>query len=350
MVSGGGHCAGAKGRGKVDVKLLSFQVQTPDGPAARIGALVDGDRVVDLTSACYVQLLMDQSCDPRAASRIARALVPPDMVAFIEGGKRTLDAAREALNAVLNRDELPMEIKVIHPLKSLKLLPAVPRPPMFRDFMAFEEHVKGSVQAMGLGEVPKMWYEFPVFYKGNVQSLAAHGDDVLWPSYSRLLDFELEMAAIIGRRGADIPEERAGEHIFGYTILNDFSARDVQGQEMSVGLGPAKGKDFRTGTALGPWIVTAEELPDPYNLRMTVRVNGEVWSEGHSGTVHWRFEQMIAHASRSETLFPGEVFGSGTVGRGCGLELGRWLKPGDVVELEIEGIGVLRNRVVRPDR
>jgi 2-keto-4-pentenoate hydratase/2-oxohepta-3-ene-1,7-dioic acid hydratase in catechol pathway len=157
------------------------------------------------------------------------------------------------------------------------------------------------------------------------------------------------MAVIIGRRGTDIPEERAREYIFGYTILNDFSARDIQGEEMSVGLGPAKGKDFRTGTVLGPWIVTADELTDPYNLRMTVRVNGEVWSEGHSGTIYWRFEQMIAHASRSETLYPGEVFGSGTVGRGCGLELGRWLKPGDVVELEIEGIGVLRNRVVRPE-
>ena len=105
--------------------------------------------------------------------------------------------------------------------------------------MAFEEHVKGSMKAMGMAEVPKMWYEFPVFYKGNAQSLSAHGDDVLWPSYSRLLDFELEIAAIIGRRGTDIPEERAREHIFGYTILNDFSARDIQGREMSVGLGPA---------------------------------------------------------------------------------------------------------------
>jgi 2-keto-4-pentenoate hydratase/2-oxohepta-3-ene-1,7-dioic acid hydratase in catechol pathway len=332
------------------VKLLSFQIQTPDGPVARIGALADGDRVVDLTSACHVQLLREQSCDPRAAARIARALVPPDMVAFIEGGRKTLEAARQALDEVLNRGEVPEEMRVFYPLQSLKLLPAVPRPPMFRDFMAFEEHVRKSAQAMGLGEVPKMWYAFPVYYKGNVHSLAAHGDDVLWPSYSRLLDFELEMAAIIGRRGSDIPEERAREHIFGYTVLNDFSARDVQGQEMSVGLGPAKGKDFRTGTVLGPWIVTADELPDPYSLRMTVRVNGEVWSEGHSGTIHWRFEQMIAHASRSETLYPGEVFGSGTVGRGCGLELGRWLKPGDVVELEIEGIGVLRNRVVRPGR
>ena len=332
------------------MKLMAFQVPAPDGPAARIGALVDGERVVDLTSACYVHLLREGRCDPRGAARIARALVPPDMVAFIEGGQRALDAAREALDWVRDHEELPEEIPDIHPLDSVKPLPAVPRPPLLRDFMAFEEHVKGSMKAMGMAEVPKMWYEFPVFYKGNAQSLSAHGDDVLWPSYSRLLDFELEIAAIIGRRGTDIPEERAREHIFGYTILNDFSARDIQGREMSVGLGPAKGKDFRTGTVLGPWIVTAEELPDPYNLAMRVRVNGEVWSEGHSGTIHWRFEQMIAHASRSETLYPGEVFGSGTVGRGCGLELGRWLKPGDVVELEVEGIGVLRNRVVRPDR
>jgi 2-keto-4-pentenoate hydratase/2-oxohepta-3-ene-1,7-dioic acid hydratase in catechol pathway len=331
------------------MKLMSFQVQTPDGPAARVGALVDEGRLVDLTSACYVLLLTEESCDPRAAARIARALVPPDMVAFIEGGKRTLGMAREALAHVMSRGEAPDGTPVVYPLAAVKPLPAVPRPPLLRDFMAFEEHVKGSVKVIGLEQVPEKWYAFPVFYKGNALSLAAHGDDIIWPSYTELLDFELEMAVIIGGRGTDIPEERAREYIFGYTILNDFSARDIQGEEMSVGLGPAKGKDFRTGTVLGPWIVTADELTDPYNLRMTVRVNGEVWSEGHSGTIYWRFEQMIAHASRSETLYPGEVFGSGTVGRGCGLELGRWLKPGDVVELEIEGIGVLRNRVVRPE-
>lgn len=328
------------------MRLASLEVPTPDGPAPRIGAVV-GERIVDLTAA-YAARLRAEGLSPAAARRIAHALVPTDMVAFIEGGPRSLQAAREALAFVEEAGDgpLPDGIRAVHPLASVRLLPPV-RPPLLRDFMAFEEHVRGSLRALGRDRVPEAWYAMPVYYKGNPASLVGHGEDVRWPGYTQLLDYELELAVVIGREGTDVPEEEARSYIFGYTILNDFSARDVQAREMSVGLGPAKGKDFRTGTALGPWIVTADELPDPYNLRMVARVNGEVWSEGNSGTMYWRFEQMIAHASRSETILPGEVMGSGTVGGGCGLELGRWLKPGDVVELEVEGIGVLRNRVVR---
>ncbi len=136
--------------------------------------------------------------------------------------------------------------------------------------------------------------------------------------------------------------------IFGYTIFNDFSARDAQEIEMTCPFGPAKGKDFDRGSAMGPWIVTRDEVPDPAALTMIARVNGEEWSRGNSRTMVHGVEAMIAHVSRDETLHPGEIFGSGTVGGGCGLELDRWLSPGDVVELEVEGIGVLRNRVVRP--
>ena len=145
-----------------------------------------------------------------------------------------------------------------------------------------------------------------------------------------------------------VPRERAREHIAGYTVFNDFSARDAQMREMAGRLGPAKGKDFDTGNAMGPFLVTTDEVPDPYALTMVARVNGEEWSRGRSGEMHHRFEDIIAHVSRDETLHPGEFIGSGTVGNGCGLELDRWIAPGDVVELEVEGLGVLRNRVVKP--
>jgi 2-keto-4-pentenoate hydratase/2-oxohepta-3-ene-1,7-dioic acid hydratase in catechol pathway len=161
------------------------------------------------------------------------------------------------------------------------------------------------------------------------------------------MDFECEFGCYIGKPGRDIPKEKAREHIFGYTIFDDFSARDEQTKDMPGQLGPAKGKDFDGGNAMGPCLVTADELKDPYTLAMIARVNGEEWNRGNSSTMRWKFEDCIAHVSRSETLHPGEFFGSGTVGGGCGLEHLRFLKSGDVVELEVEGIGVLRNRVLR---
>ena len=171
--------------------------------------------------------------------------------------------------------------------------------------------------------------------------------EVRWPAYSQVMDFELELACILGRTGVDIPRAAAAEYIFGFTIFNDGSARDTPFQEMAGQLGPAKGKDFDTGNVFGPWIVTADELGDPYQLQMTARVNGAGWGGGSSGAMYHRFEDIIAFISQSETLHAGEIIGSGTVGTGCGLELGRYLQPGDVVELEIERIGILRNRFVR---
>lgn len=172
--------------------------------------------------------------------------------------------------------------------------------------------------------------------------------DIVWPRYANFLDYELEFAAVIGRRGGDIPRERAREHIFGYTIFNDVSARDYQMKEMSGSLGPAKGKDFDTANVLGPCIVTADEI-DPYAQTMVARINGEEWSRGSSSTMKHRFEDCIAHVSQCETLWPGEILGSGTVGGGSGMELGRMLSPGDLIELELGDIGVLRNRIVKKD-
>jgi len=171
---------------------------------------------------------------------------------------------------------------------------------------------------------------------------------VCWPKYTNRLDYELEFGVFIGRIGRDISREQARRHIAGYTIFNDFSARDIQLREMQGRLGLAKGKDFDTGNAMGPYLVTADEVPDPYNLTMVARVNGEEWSGGSSSDMHFKFDDIINYVSQDETLHPGEFIGSGTVGNGSGLELDRWLKPGDVIELEVERLGVLRNRVVRP--
>jgi 2-keto-4-pentenoate hydratase/2-oxohepta-3-ene-1,7-dioic acid hydratase in catechol pathway len=196
-------------------------------------------------------------------------------------------------------------------------------------------------------EIPKVWYKQPIYYKGNRLSFIGHGADVIWPGYAEFLDIELELAIVIGKKGKDITADTATDYIFGYTILNDVSARDAQMAEMSGQLGPAKGKDFDTGNILGPFILTADEVPHPAALNMEAKVNGIRWGGGNSGDMHHDFGAILAHISASETLYPGEVIGSGTVGTGCGLETGKRLQPGDHFELEIEGIGVLANQIVK---
>jgi 2-keto-4-pentenoate hydratase/2-oxohepta-3-ene-1,7-dioic acid hydratase in catechol pathway len=232
-------------------------------------------------------------------------------------------------------------------------LPPVVRPSSFRDFYAFEQHVKAARAKRGLA-VPPAWYEMPVFYFSNPTSLVGHEAEVFAPAGCEELDYELELGVVIGRGGRDIPEERAWDHVFGFTIINDLSARDLQRKEMSVGLGPAKGKDF--ATAVGPWLVARRFFADriegeKLTVEMRARVNGRELSRGNVASLHHSIPRMIAHASRDADLFPGDLIGTGTVGTGCILELGPentggWLKPGDVVELEVERIGVLTTKIV----
>ncbi|MBC8368168.1 fumarylacetoacetate hydrolase family protein [bacterium] len=224
----------------------------------------------------------------------------------------------------------------------------------FRDFYAFEQHVKTARAKRDL-EVAPEWYKMPVFYFSNHGAIFAHEAEIPLPAFREELDFELEVAAVIGRDGRDIPVESAEEHIAGYTILNDWSSRAIQRREMSVGLGPAKGKDF--ASQIGPFMVTPDELVDTksgkgFDLAMTARVNGQELSRGNWKSIHWSFADMVAHASAGVELQSGDLIGSGTVGTGCLLEigtkqLGRWLAPGDVVELEIERLGVLRGRLAK---
>jgi 2-keto-4-pentenoate hydratase/2-oxohepta-3-ene-1,7-dioic acid hydratase in catechol pathway len=321
------------------MRFVSFELPTIMGPQIRTGALDADGLIIDLAAAHRLKLL-DEGLAPAAAARVSSALLPGDMVSLIEGGTRSLDAAREALVWTAMHTESLNEVTV----NGAKRLAPIPRPPMLRDFMGFEQHLRNIYPTLGRA-IPPEWYKLPVYYKGNPGSVATDGDAIPIPSYGEVLDIEFELAFVIGRGGRNIAAEKARDHIYGYMIYNDFSERAIQAREMSVGLGPAKGKDFTRGHVLGPTLVTADEIPDIYDLRMTARVNGDVWCDTRSNTIHWKFEQMIAHVSMEEELRPGEVLGSGTVGDGSGMERGTMLQRGDVVELEVEHLGILRNTV-----
>jgi len=335
------------------MKLITFEVATPVGRFRRLGAVLGNqEQILDLNAA-YAWYL-DQNGHV-AAKRLADAVIPADMLRFIEGGDHSMAEAKTLLAWVeahwnlqeaLRHKGLNGENMVFHQ-SNVKLLAPLQNPPSLRDFIAFEAHVKRGYEIRG-GQIPEPWYKFPVYYKGNHRSIIGPDEPIIWPRYTQKLDYELEMGCILGKKGRDVPEGEASAYIFGYCVLNDFSARDIQMEEMKCRLGPTKGKDF--ATAIGPYIVTGDEIPHPPNLKMTARVNGEVWSEGYSGTTHWSWAQMIAHVSMDEDVYPGDIFGSGTVGGGCGYELDRWIKPGDVVELEVEGLGKLRNPVITHDQ
>lgn len=256
-------------------------------------------------------------------------------------GDEVVELAAPGLLAWL-RGEGREEIGARHALGAVRLLAPVPEPPSVRDFFAFEGHVATGWRLRG-GAIPEAWYEVPVFYFSNPASIHGPNEPVRRPAATQRLDFELEVAAVLGPEG----------EIAGFTLFNDWSARDVQRHEMTVGLGPAKGKDF--AISLGPWLVTPDELPlrdGRLAVEATVTVNGEEITRSHAGEMHWTWEQLIAHAARDTRLRPGDVVGSGTLNRGCLLELNadadepRWLEPGDVVEIAAEGLGALRSEIV----
>jgi 2-keto-4-pentenoate hydratase/2-oxohepta-3-ene-1,7-dioic acid hydratase in catechol pathway len=283
--------------------------------------------------------------DLAEAARISDKAGPAfaDMLALIDAGPAGLVTAKRLAG------EWPKAAS--RALAGTRLLAPLPEPRQMRDCLTFELHLRNAIarseERTGIKRpFPEIWFKQPIYYKANRFSVVGHEADVIWPAYSGWMDFELELGCIIGKTGKDIAKERAMEHIFGFTIFNDFSARDAQALEMPASLGPAKGKDFDTGNVLGPWIVTTDEIGDPHALAMEARVNGERWGGGDSCDMHHKWPAILAHISASETLHAGEVIGSGTVGTGCGLELGRQLRHADVVELEIERIGVLRNRVL----
>jgi 2-keto-4-pentenoate hydratase/2-oxohepta-3-ene-1,7-dioic acid hydratase in catechol pathway len=323
------------------VKLATFEVETPIGRRRRVGVVAEGT-LVDVTSAYAAALADDGEAAPLD---IARAHAPPDMLELLRRGERGLEAVGRAREfAAENPDARGPDgarLRFDTDTGGVRLLAPLPRPNSLRDFMAHEEHVRNA-----LGEPADVWFDQPVYYKSNPDSVVGPDETVRWPAYSSIMDYELEIAAVVGKRGTDIPVEEAAEHIVGYTVFNDFSARDAQGAEMEARLGPAKGKDF--ANALGPYLVTADAF-EPSEAAMRAEVDGEVWSEGTPGEMYHSFADIVAHVSQSETLHPGDVLGSGTVGEGCGLELGRFLESGSTVSLTVEGIGTLSNRVVSHD-
>ncbi len=329
------------------MKLCTFETGSKFGVMDRLGSVTPGGRIVDLNFA-YALTLAERDGHP-AAYEVADAVLPAEMIDFLHNGQAAREAAAGALAFLGARAEDTGLSgsdgeRIVYEASEVRLLAPLPRPNSIRDCLAFEEHVKNSMPDR---PIPPAWYEIPIYYKGNPDTVAASGDDVAWPSYTNLLDYELEFAAVIGREGVDIPKEEAWGYIAGYMVFNDVSARDIQMKEMACMLGPAKGKDMDGGNVLGPYLVTADEWDPRAGHVMTARVNGEEWSRGLTNTMYHDFAAIVSYISQGETLHVGDVIGSGTVGTGCGLELRRFVKPGDLVELEIEGLGMLANRFVK---
>ncbi len=328
------------------MKLATFEI----GNENRIG-FIEGGKIIDLTLA-YASYLKEVKGESRAL-RTAKAIIPPNMLDLLDKGEKAMNEAKKAYDFAVEKIEKGKEFsvsgkRVVYELSKVKLKAPIPVPRFMVDFSTFEEHVKMSFEKLGL-KIPEEWYQMPVGYKMNPFSVIGHEEDVIWPSYSQILDYELEFAICIGKKAKNVPKENAMDYVFGYTIANDVSARDTEFIELrAMPLGPLKSKDFDTATPMGPWIVTKDEIKDPHNLKMSARVNGETWSEANTKDMRWKIPDLISHLSKDQTIYPGTFLLSGTPGKGCGLHLGKFLNPGDVVELEIEGIGVLRNRIVKP--
>lgn len=346
------------------MKVIAFTNGSPFPALPKLGILLQ-DVVIDLQSLiAYASARRGAEVPPTVASIESQPspfMMRSSRLFDREGLYQLLEAFKpengdwRSLQLVQGDERNPQRVKVVWNLDEVKIAAPLLHPFGFtlRDFYAFEQHVKTANQNRGR-DVPKEWYQIPVFYFSNPNSVYGPDETIPYPQKSSALDYELEVACVIGKEGRNIQPQDAEDYIFGYMIFNDWSARDLQRQEMAVGLGPAKGKDF--ASSFGPYLVTPDELadrhmgrPGVYDLEMVARVNGVETSRGNWKTLHWSFGEMLARASEDVTLYPGDVIGSGTVGTGCLLETtrgqGPYLQPGDVVELEVERLGVLRSTV-----
>jgi fumarylacetoacetate (FAA) hydrolase len=303
---------------------------------------------------------------PKAANLKGYKDFPSDMIEFLNGGERLMEFAKE-LDLLIKSEKLDMDGASSN---SLKLLAPVPRPTSCRDGYAFRQHVAAARRNRKV-EMIAEFDEYPIFYFTNHNAVQGPGEIYCMPDHFEQLDFELEAAVVIGKKGMNVKASQADSYIAGYTIMNDMSARKLQMEEMKLNLGPAKGKDF--STVIGPYLVTPDELQSlkvnakkdhtgaNYNLKMTCKVNGILVSEGNMGDMDWTFAEIIERCAYGVNILPGDVIGSGTVGTGCFLELNgtgllhdntyrpQWLKPNDVVEMEITGLGKLTNTILKSD-
>ncbi|GAB1818634.1 fumarylacetoacetate hydrolase family protein [Herbidospora sp. RD11066] len=314
--------------------LARRKVAAPDGPDHRI--IVSSDPGSGLWSdvRTVARLRLERGgATATAAAQLAAAAVPASMTAALELGDAFWDSARHALEST-SGDGL-----VADPVLGCPVDPAY-----FRDFMVFEEHFSSGYKWQGK-EVPRVLYDFPISYMGNASAVFGPGDTIPCPGYTDELDIELELGIVLARTARDVRPDTALDCVAGVTILNDFSARDIQREEMAALLGPSKGKHF--ATAIGPWIATLDEIPES-GLRMRAVVDGEEWTDANSGEMIWDLAEIVAWASSGEVVPPGAVLGTGTCNGGSGLEIGKRLKPGSRVRLDVDRLGRLENRIGLP--
>lgn len=335
------------------MKVCTFSQPTPVGNIKRLGIFHSDKTIIDVNLVWQAFQEREGFYDPKTRAEI---FAPSSLARFLRTHQDASHAQlmhiidlferfqKEGILKTQNGGDLSFHV-YDHPVKLDAPLDEIS---MYRDFYAHEKHVKKGFEKRNEA-VPPAWYEIPAYYKGGNTGFIGHEDLIPWPYYSGQLDYELELGAIISRDGKNIKAKDIRKHIFGFTILNDISARDIQRKEMSIRLGPAKGKDFCS--IMGPVIVTFDEFnyEDP-DLLMTATINGDEWSRGRSGDANFSWGEMIEHLSMEEWIRATDFLGSGTVGTGCGLEIDRWIQPGDVIELEIEKIGTLKNIVGTPNK
>lgn len=335
------------------MKIVTFEVPTPAGRIRRLGAFADGDesgRIADLTAAFGAHLASET--DEPTPRELALLRTPPDMIGWLRAGHAGLAAAKAALVYALAHPEARgMDGEaLLYRRADVKLLAPLPRPTSFRDFSIYEEHMtRAQFTPMVSGTVKfekgRIWYTNPPYYKGSCTSIAGPEDPVPYPYYTQRLDLEIELGIIVGKQGRNLTVEEAAKHIAGYTILIDSSCRDGFGREP---FGPNKRKDFHT--ALGPCMVTADEVV-PMSLNCSVTVDGETWFEGDTSAPHsFTPAQLVAYASDNETLYPGDLLGTGTIGFGCSQDLHKWIKVGQTATFWIEKLGSMSLKVVPGER
>lgn len=335
------------------MKVCTYKRPSPLGFQKRLGLFFDDKILIDINFLWQAEFEKKGFYD--APSR-AEIFAPSSLSRFIKLHQDgAIDKLKESIELykIFNRDGIfktrnAADISVhLSDAKDISFDCPLDDIPMYRDFYAHEKHVKIGFEKRK-EEIPPAWYDIPAYYKGGVTGFIGQGDTIPWPFYSQQLDYELELGLIISRDGKNIKGKDAKKHIFGFTILNDISARDIQKKEMSIRLGPAKGKDWCS--IMGPVIVTYDEFNyEEPNLLMTAAVNGQEWSRGYSGDAHYSWAEMIEHMGMEEWIRACDFIGSGTVGTGCGLELDKWIRPGDLLELSIDKIGTLKNIVGTPN-
>jgi 2-keto-4-pentenoate hydratase/2-oxohepta-3-ene-1,7-dioic acid hydratase in catechol pathway len=334
------------------MRLVTFRVSTPVGPAIRLGALLDNrtdDRIVDLTAG-FAAYLGNETNEP-TPRELAQLRVPPDMTGWLRASHAGFKAAEETLAYVraypaargLDGETL------VYTRADVALMAPLPRPHSFRDFSIYEEHMsRGHLDPTNPGG-PKYskrpaWYRAPPYYKGSCSSIAGPEDPIPWPYYTKRLDAELELGIIVGKTGRNLTVEQAKDYIAGYTIIVDSSCRDGYEREP---FGPTKRKDFHT--AVGPWLVTPDEL-DVETLDCSVSIGGDICFQGNTSAPHsFTPAQLVAYASDNETLYPGDLLGTGTVSYGCSMDHHRWVKVGETMTFIVDGLGAMSLKVVQAD-